>query len=306
MISLIKHNFISEMAYGTNFSYILNEKNVFLSTEYKVLQTYGNNCFLKCMKVIYNGKIQLLYLTESMKPLSTMMEDLDINSFFTIVSNLLSNIIDVKNNGFLSCQNINISFDKIYVDTNTKKVYLVYLPIKEKLYCDYLTFEKELRKKLAEAVKNYPLLQSKKTLHFSDMFEDDILSIDDIALYMEMGAPISKNTLISRIVSEEPQETKLRLVLMNAPMKLEINITKNDFIIGKKAEIVDGVISFNPLISRSHCKIQRYGDTFTIMDLHSANGTFVNMNRLEPNQPYQIKDGDVIRLANSDFQVSIV
>ena len=43
-----------------------------------------------------------------------------------------------------------------------------------------------------------------------------------------------------------------------------------------------------------------------ITDLQSANGTYVNKAKLQPNQSTPIKNGDVIRLANSDFQVSIV
>lgn len=46
-------------------------------------------------------------------------------------------------------------------------------------------------------------------------------------------------------------------------------------------------------------------DGYTITDLQSANGTYVNKIRLQPNQPYPINNGDIIRLANSDFQVSI-
>ena len=44
---------------------------------------------------------------------------------------------------------------------------------------------------------------------------------------------------------------------------------------------------------------------YMITDLKSANGTYVNRVRLTPEQPHQIKNGDIIRLANSDFQVVI-
>jgi len=39
--------------------------------------------------------------------------------------------------------------------------------------------------------------------------------------------------------------------------------------------------------------------------LQSANGTYVNKIRLQPNKPCAINNGDIIRLANSDFQVVI-
>lgn len=80
---------------------------------------------------------------------------------------------------------------------------------------------------------------------------------------------------------------------------------KRNAAIGKKASEVDGVISFNKSISRVHCRINSSANGYSITDLESANGTYVNRVRLKANQTMPIKDGDVIRLANSDFQVAI-
>ena len=96
----------------------------------------------------------------------------------------------------------------------------------------------------------------------------------------------------------------LCLTAMHAPTRVEIRITKDRFVLGKKAGAVDGVISFNDKISRIHCRIDRKGERYTITDLQSANGTYVNGKRLQANQPYRIGNGDIIRMANSDFQVS--
>lgn len=114
---LIDNNYIKEMECGSNFTYILSDNNAFLSTEYKVLQSQASSCFVKCMKMAYNGKIQLYYLTKGLKSFAAMLPALDPESLMIIVSNLFSDIIDVKSNGFLSCQNIDIAFERIYVDS---------------------------------------------------------------------------------------------------------------------------------------------------------------------------------------------
>jgi pSer/pThr/pTyr-binding forkhead associated (FHA) protein len=49
-------------------------------------------------------------------------------------------------------------------------------------------------------------------------------------------------------------------------------------------------------VSRQHAAIRYTDSTFTIEDLKSSNGTWVNENRLEPNQPRVLRNGDVIRL----------
>lgn len=300
MIILIEKNYIKEMECGSNFSYILSDSSAFLSTEYKVLQSQADNCFVKCMKMLYNGKVQLYYLTKGLKPFASMIPSLDADNFLTIVSNLLTDIIDVKHNGFLSCQNIDISFERIYVDPTTYKVSLVYLPLNQHIFEDNSSFENELRTGLVKLISGISTLSTSKTMQFSADLSDGTLTIEDLERRLKGGKidePFTKDI---------PKETgKLRIIAMNAPTRVEIEVTKDEFVIGKKPELCDGVISFNKMISRSHCKINKRGNQFVITDLQSANGTYVNRVRLQPNQPHSINNGDVVRLANSDFQVSI-
>lgn len=303
MSVLIDNNYIKEMECGSNFTYILSDNNAFLSTEYKVLQSQASSCFVKCMKMAYNGKIQLYYLTKGLKSFAAMLPALDPESLMIIVSNLFSDIIDVKSNGFLSCQNIDIAFERIYVDSSTYKVFLVYLPLSRHVYDEYSSFENEIRTGLVKLISGIAALSSPKTMQLSADLSNGTYSIEDICAHI-------KGKTIPRGGQSEPhreavQTGLLRIVAMNAPTHVEIAVTKDDFVIGKKAELCDGVIGFNKMISRSHCKFNQCGNRYTVTDLQSANGTYVNKVRLQPNQPFPIKDGDIVRLANSDFQVRI-
>ncbi|MDE6516584.1 MAG: FHA domain-containing protein, partial [Acetatifactor sp.] len=100
-----------------------------------------------------------------------------------------------------------------------------------------------------------------------------------------------------------PEEGGIRIVAMNAPEPFEILINRDEMLLGKKRELVDAVIPFNKMISRKHCKISRNNGEYYISDEGSANGTYVNRIRLSPGQRQQIKKGDIIRLADSDFQI---
>ena len=95
----------------------------------------------------------------------------------------------------------------------------------------------------------------------------------------------------------------LKIVAVNAPVPFELEITKDEYVIGRKKEMVDGLISFNKAVGRVHCKIVHSAGRYAIIDLNSSNGTYVNRVRIQSNQPYPIKEGDVIRLANSQFRV---
>jgi hypothetical protein len=49
-------------------------------------------------------------------------------------------------------------------------------------------------------------------------------------------------------------------------------------------------------VSRIHAAIHRSDDTLTLMDMGSVNGTHLNGQRLIPDQPRVLRDGDEIRL----------
>ena len=303
MNSLIENGYIKELECGTNFSYILENSSTFLSTEYKVLQSRSDSCFVKCMKMMYNGKFQLYYLTKGLKSFASMIPSLDPESLMIIVFNMFSDIIDVKNNGFLSCQNIDIAFEHIYVDPSTYKVFLVYLPLSYHIYDEYSSFENEIRTGLIKLISEITTLSSAKTIQLSADLSNGIYGIEDICSHIK-GKTIPREKKVDT-PSDTGKSGSLHIVAMNAPMHFEIKVAKDNFVIGKKADTCDGVIGFNKMISRSHCKINQSGNQFTVNDLQSANGTYVNKVRLQPNQPFPIKDGDIIRLANSDFQVRI-
>ena len=299
MNSLIANKDIRELACGDNFAYVLHDGGMFLPTEYKVLQSQSDGCFVRCMKMLYNGQIQLYYMTQELKSFAAMIPAMDADRFVTIVSNLFASILAVKSNGFLSCQNVDISFDKIYVDPATYKVRLVYLPVSQRLYEDYASFENEMRSALVRLLDEAAALASPQTAQLSADLSSGTLTLEDVYSRMKDGKGIRGTAQPAA-----PGGT-LRLVAVNGPSRLELPVTKDDFVIGKKAELCDGVVSFNKMISRTHCKICRRNGQYTITDLQSANGTYVNRVRLQPGRPQPVKNGDMVRLANSDFQILI-
>lgn len=304
MNRLLENGQLQEMACGSNFAYIVNDHTSFLPTEYKVLQSQGSNSFIKCMKMLFNGKVQLYYLTEGYRPLSSLLPRIDAENFMVVVSNILADVLEVKNNGFLYCANIDISFEKIFVDPATYKVKLVYLPLKNRLFDDITAFENDLRTSLVKIISGISTLSSSKTIQLSAYLQDGTLSME--SLYNKVkGGSVTEYSDVSKTPGKTTTAVRMRIVALNAPMRVEIEVTKDEFVLGKKQGVVDGVISFNKMISRSHCKVVRTGNQYAIVDLQSQNGTFVNKVRLQPNRPCNVKNGDIVRMANSDFQIII-
>ncbi len=311
MNRLIENKQIKELNCGVNLSYILDNNGLFLPTEYKVLQSQSDGSFIRCMKMIYNGKVQLYYLLNGLKSMSAMVPLLDPDSFCVVVSNLFTGIIETQSNGFLSCQNVELSFDHIYVDPNTLKVSLIYLPLSAHLFDEYASFENELRSNLVKVMDNHYTLTSPRTARLERDLSNGTLSLADICARIkgnsvpEWSGPLSGSTMTLTVGNSSMIQGQMKLVAVNAASKTEFLIQKDSYVLGRSPAATDGTITDNKLVGRTHCRIDRRGGQYTITDLNSVNGTFINRMRIPGNIPTPLKNGDVVRLANCDFQVVI-
>lgn len=359
-------------------SYILEKDNLFFSTGYKVLQNQEKNGFIKCNKVLHNGKIKLVYDVSKYKSLEAILQTITGDIFINILRNFISVIDHAKNNGFMQCENIKISFDKIFVDINNYNVYLIYLPINSNTNPEELiNFEGRIKHNIKEAIEKYENIASREVLKICADIQGEYLSLDAIKNNLQNNSygdinynsnNITSNNLRNssslnsnksvrninntrnNIYSDEPIEDALvddskkkgifsklfgkksnKVVQgekvafkqiseggntellddsfkptllfcgLKTPVKVEFAIDKEEFLIGKNVQAVDGPITFNKAISRVHCKIKYINNKPYIIDMGSSNFTYVNGNKIQVNQQVPIKVGDRITLANSDF-----
>jgi hypothetical protein len=305
MNELVQAGAITEIKGSKNVAYLLNDDTLFLLTEYKVLKSQIKNGFVRCAKLLYNGKVKLVYFSSGYKSLMNTVPLLDSDMFLSVMANLLSIVLEIKNNGFLSCQNLDLSFDKIFIDQSNFTVNLVYLPINAP-QMDFSTFENNLRTQLIKLISSVPALKTAKADCVCAELANGAGSFND--LYATVCSICKGSSGLDGRRKLEPSirnQPELIFSAMNAPVKLEYRINKSEFLIGKTASSVDGVIGFNKAVSRIHCKIIYQSGLYYLVDLGSANGTFINKSRIAAQQMHPIKNGDVIRLANSDFMIRI-
>jgi pSer/pThr/pTyr-binding forkhead associated (FHA) protein len=58
-------------------------------------------------------------------------------------------------------------------------------------------------------------------------------------------------------------------------------------------------------VSRHHCKVHQRGSAYLVEDVGSANGTFLDGQRLTPYLPHVLKDGDELQLGRIKLKVVI-
>lgn len=301
---LLEGGKISEQRVNENFSYTLEKDCSLNQMEYKVMQSQNGTEFVNCMSVLFNGKNQLLYMPGELKTLLSMSRGIDEEDFITIIASLLGCVADIRKNGFLSCQNIEIASDKIYVDPVTYNIRLIYVPIQPKIYEDYTSFEDDLRMGVTRIINSEFNMHGKKIQQLYYDLYDKAVKLED--LYEKIRKKNTDNDQATKKESEKTSRVKrMCLTALDAPIHTVIEVNQDALSIGRNASMSDVAINFNSAIGRKHCTILRNASFFMIKDENSVNGTFVNNVKVVPGQIRRLDDGDVISLANTKFKVKI-
>ena len=100
---------------------------------------------------------------------------------------------------------------------------------------------------------------------------------------------------------KEEKEALPKLYVTKGPMEgHEYELEKKTMFIGRSS---GNDIKFKDImVSRKHLKISRSGETFSVEDLKSTNGTMVNGETIEPGEHLEMEEGDTICLGNTTIQ----
>jgi len=96
-----------------------------------------------------------------------------------------------------------------------------------------------------------------------------------------------------------------QLVLYHAASNTRL-VAQNGAIIGRRQGQYKDFFAQDGYVSGIHAQLLYNVNTgWSVIDKHSSNGTRVNRERLSPDVPMQLHNGDILSIANIDLQVSI-
>ena len=109
--------------------------------------------------------------------------------------------------------------------------------------------------------------------------------------------------LKERVTRERtPPSRGLALFLLNNSQPIALNV-EQEFVLGRAGEPTSETIldltdyeAFALGVSRRHARIRSDGEKYVLIDLNSANGTWLNGQRLVPSRSYDLPSGGVIQL----------
>ena len=104
------------------------------------------------------------------------------------------------------------------------------------------------------------------------------------------------------LAEQNQQQVFCYLIPQNQEQTM-ISVKEFPFFIGRFQKDTDGLRE-KLNISRMHCKLEQVGQKVFVRDLASTNGTYVNQKMLGREERREIKEGDVISLADVSYQFS--
>lgn len=283
MQNKILDELVQEVDRSSNASYLLKQSDMFYDIGFRVMKNQKGESLLDCHRLKYNGKIKLVYFTNELIPLSQILAGANADMIALVINNLMNAIRNVESNGFLNVLCIDNRLDRIYVEQNTLAVKLIYLPLNVPINAAAKgSFESEIRAQLVKVLQEVHMMENPRVHDILDALTDGTISLPEISQRVHK----SENYIL---VGENPS--------------VSIPITKNEFLVGKNPDRVDGVITGNSAISRVHCKFLLQNQKIFIKDMNSANGTFVAGQKVSSDSYMEIEDGAKIKLANMEFTI---
>ena len=158
----------------------------------------------------------------------------------------------------------------------------------EEEYEEELSFWDKLKERLtfhkkAEALDSIYIEETQNTEEFS--FNTENLTDEDATVLLTSG-----------------MDPSVRLRSVNASPEILIEVNEFPFVIGKSRRSSNYRVD-SEVVSRVHARINNELGEFTIEDLNSTNGTFLNEEKIKPHEIKKILVGDTIKLADLEFIV---
>lgn len=302
MNELLENKGIQKFRENECWSYLLEDEDRFSKSGYKSAQLQMKDCMLKCATIRFNGSLKFIYFTEGLISLPDLLNTMQSSGMWSVFSKIVECVMKVKNYGYLSCENIDISPECIYANPKTYEPYLVYVPLLvDKSQIGQMNFETMLKSSLMNALRssNNSVLMAQENklleiLNYSGSSLDDIYQ----SLIGMTGMSVHR---------DDPQRVSSKLVVMSVDKKTSINYTmqKDKITIGRRKDN-DIVLDFTNQISRVHCSITKKDERYYVLDEESKHGTYVNIKPCFAGEMMELHDGDILKLPGIQLIVKIL
>ena len=243
---------------------------------------------LPCHCVRFNEKVKLAYFTEGYTCLGRQIPHMSLDEICFVEQKLLDRIRMLEGRMEISLENLVWDVDGIYLD-GQERVFCLCLPavVPESSLTSQI-YLKRVYALLEEMVEHIP-------------GGDEVCRQIEFQKEKDFG---NWQSLKEALMRRAPMEDEtLTLKSVNTPQPLNFQVGHAEFTIGSDQEQADGWIPGMSTVSPLHAVVGWNDICFYVMDLGSANGTFLNGQRIAPMAQIPIGKGSILKFADCTFSV---
>ncbi len=287
-------------------SFLFQEQDPFFEIGFRILEQEQIPQMLPYQRRQQGGREKLTFQAEgeNIALLADIVPKLGETGLISLLCGMISLNIRVEENGFLKKECIWYRYEQIYYDRADGFIRVVILPITGELrYADdsswYDCFEAAVTR-IASYLPYSKMLYVRKLvqmLKLEKMTQEEALE----ELHRIGGTTMQEGVC----VHADRQSRVLRLLYRGKGKELEFCVEGDDFLIGRNADVADGVITleFSRAVSRKHCLITRMNNKYFVQDLKSVNHTLVNGIMIPPYELTELVNNDILSVADIEFRV---
>lgn len=243
---------------------------------------------LPCHFVRFNEKVKLAYFTEGYTPLGERLPYMSLDEACYVGQRLLDRIRMLEGRMEISLENLVWDVDSVYLDAQ-ERVFCICLPA--------VAPEVSLTSQIY--LKRVYALMEEMVEHAAG--GEEVCRQIEFQKERDFGNWQGLKDALARRTPQEDETVTLKSV--NTSQVLKFQIGHREFKIGSDREQADGWIPGTNTVSPLHAVVGWNDICFYVMDLGSANGTFLNGQRIAPMAQIPIGKGSVLKFAGCTFSV---
>ena len=287
-------------------SFLFQEQDPFFEIGFCILEQEQIPQMLPCQRRQQNGREKLIFQVdrEKLSPLRDVEPGLQEPERIRLLCGMISLNMRVGENGFLKKECIWYRYDDLYYDKERGCIRAAILPVTGELrYADSGWFDRfeETVTRIAAGMPYTEMLYVKKIIQLmrmEKMTQEEVLA----DLRRLGGIETEDGTRVCR----DRQDRALRLLYRGKDRELAFEVEGDDFLIGRSAGAVDGVIpvEYSRAVSRKHCLITKMNNKYFVQDLKSVNHTLGNGVMIPPYELTELENNDILSVADIEFRVT--
>lgn len=299
MLSRMNNDCVEWLDLSPAIGAVIKKSSDFLQIDYKVLQNEKHARLVPSVRVDFNGLPMMYFMPGDKRSLKRQVKELTSGDLRNVLLSLVDQARAIAENGFLRVSRVVLDESCIYIDRTTCAVQLMYLPARVEYFEDEQAFETgvcefclNMIDASPAAARDYGWTQTVERLRSTPSTR-----LSD--LRMILSDPMGGD---SQGRGDAGQDSGLLLRVRGGAMSgREFRVDHKGALIGR-SEGCDIALPVSLLLGRQHARIVFANNTYTITDLNSKNGTFVNSTRIS-GYPKAVRAGDRLRLGDIEIDI---